>query len=149
MDAQKSLADAIKMIGRSMPVGMEVLFSREPGDHGSSMVIVQPDGNSTEYRFLQSEPIADFALSKLRLESQIEMALRNLLASIGLHTDCMTGAIDIVAIADEIEVAEALLGQGWEVDESHPANRVTSQPATASYPAGSLGEAIDDQAQPS
>lgn len=146
MDAQKSLAEAIKVVGRTMPVGMEVLFSREPGDPGASMVIVEPNGNSTEYRFLKSEPMADFAVGRLKLESQLEMALRDLLASIELHTDCMTGEIDSAAIADQVEAAETLLGQSWEVDESHPANAVTSQPATVSYPAGSLGEPLDDQA---
>jgi len=143
MDAQKSLAEAIKMVGRSMPVGMEVLFSREPGEPGASMVIVEPNGNSTEYRFLKSEPMADFALGRLRLESQLEMTLRNLLASIELHTDCMTGEIDSAAIADEVDAAELLLSESWEVDESHPANQVNFQPATVSYPTGSLGEPLE------
>lgn len=146
MDAQKSLADAIKMIGRSMPVGMEVLFSREPDDPGASMVIVEPNGNSTEYRFLRSEPMADFAVGRLKLESQIEVVLRDLLASIELHTDCMTGEIDSAAIADQVEAAETLLGDLWEADESHPANQVNFQPATVSYQNGSLGESVDDQA---
>lgn len=40
---------------------------------------------------------------------------------------------------------EGVLIDGWVVDESHPANRISSQPATVSYPTGSLGESVDDQ----
>lgn len=43
-------------------------------------------------------------------ELQLEDALRNLLATIELHTDCMDGTIDREALDDWIEEAEELLG---------------------------------------
>lgn len=45
---------------------------------------------------------------------QIEQALRNLLATIELHTDCMDGRIDRAALDPWIEKAEDLLGETIE-----------------------------------
>ncbi len=146
MDEHKILADAIKTIGRSMPVGMEVFFFRDEGSDGAGMTITMPDGKSTEYRFLHSNPLPSFAVSLLAREMKIEQALADLLASIELHTDCMSGQIDREAIDPWIEPAEALLGLEWTADETHPANRIDHQPATVSYPTGSLGEAVEDSA---
>ncbi|MEY2632350.1 MAG: hypothetical protein RIR00_1004 [Pseudomonadota bacterium] len=81
-----------------------------------------------------------------RGETKIKEALRDLLATIELYTDCMSGLIDVADITDQIETAETLLGDGWEADESHPANRVESQPAIVFYPTGSLGEPIEEMA---
>lgn len=43
-------------------------------------------------------------------ELQLEEALRNLLAQIELHTDCMTGQIESDALIDFVEEAEELVG---------------------------------------
>ncbi len=45
-------------------------------------------------------------------EQCLEEALRNLLAQIDLHTDCMDGTIDSEALYDWVEEAEAVLGYG-------------------------------------
>lgn len=79
-------------------------------------------------------------------ETKIEAAMRDLLASIELHTDCMSGLIDVADITDQVEAAETLLADGWEADDRHPANRVDSQPAIVFYPSGSLGEPIEEVA---
>ena len=44
-------------------------------------------------------------------EQQLEHALRELIATIDLHTDCMDGSIDIATLDLYIENAEALLGE--------------------------------------
>lgn len=87
--------------------------------------------------------IKQFPASTLLRATQLERALRDLLASIDLHTDCMTGLLERSALDPYIEAAESLLGEDWEVDEGHPANKVTSVPAIVSYPSGSLGEAVE------
>jgi hypothetical protein len=43
-------------------------------------------------------------------ELQLEEALRNLLAQIELHTDCMSGQIEFEALEDFVDEAEALVG---------------------------------------
>lgn len=144
MDAMKTLADAIKTIGRTLPVGMEVFFFREAGSFGARMTIQEPSGKTTEYAFIRSDPLPTFALQTLLRESQIEKVLRDLLTTIELHTDCMSGQIDLTDISDQIESAERLLAEGWEPDDNHPANSVDSQPAIVFYPAGSLGEPIEE-----
>ncbi len=48
-------------------------------------------------------------------EHLLEEALRNLLAQIELHTDCMDGTIDSEALVDWVEEAEAALGYGVTV----------------------------------
>jgi hypothetical protein len=85
-------------------------------------------------------------VSKLDLVTRIatlEEALLNLVATIDLHTDCMTGLLERSALDQYVDVAEQLLGVGWEVDPDHPANKVTSVPAAISYPTGSLGESTE------
>lgn len=49
-------------------------------------------------------------LVHLTREMQIEIALRNLLATIELQTDCMDGRIDREALDPWIEKAEDVLG---------------------------------------
>lgn len=143
MDATKILADAIKTIGRTLPVGMEIAFWNERGDPAASMVIFAPDGSRTEYIFARSEPLPEFPLVTLLRESKLEAVLRDLVSSIELHTDCIDGRIDREPLGPYLEAADELLAEGWEADDSHPANRITSVPATASYPVGSLGEAVE------
>lgn len=72
----------------------------------------------------------------------LEVVLRDLIATIDLHTDCMTGQLDRSALDQYIGEAEQLLADGWEVDTDHPANQVTFVPAMVSYPVGSLGEPL-------
>jgi hypothetical protein len=48
----------------------------------------------------------------LPADTQIERSLRDLLATIELHTDCMTGQIDRAALDDYIEAAEKILQPG-------------------------------------
>ena len=136
------LADAIKTIGCSLPVGMEVCFWHDAGET-PRMQIANPDGSNTEYAFAECRPLPAFPLAALIRESKLEKALRDLLGSIDLHTDVMDGHLDRSGIEADIEAAEQLLGEDWEVDETHPANRVTSVPASISYPMGSLGEALE------
>lgn len=109
MDATKILSDAIKTIGRTMPVRMEISFWRDIDQPGASMQIINPDGTCVEYLFKNSEPLPIFPLATLLRETQLEKALRDLLASIELHTDCMTGEIDSAALAIEVEASESLL----------------------------------------
>lgn len=47
-------------------------------------------------------------------EQQLETVLRDLLATIELHTDCMDDRVDCDALQPYIEKAEALLAEGWE-----------------------------------
>lgn len=154
MDAQKILADAIKTIGRTMPVGMVVFFFRDEGMAGAGMTIVMPDGTSTEYRFRESFALPAFNPSTLEREVNLERAIHDLIETIDLHTDCMSNQIDREALEPSIDKALVLLADGWQPDDSHPANRTDSPPetrcrcsipATVSYPTGSLGESIDDQ----
>lgn len=56
----------------------------------------------------------------------LEESLRDLLATIELHTDCMDGRIDSEPLVDDIEKAEHLLAACWEADEGHPANRTSA-----------------------
>lgn len=143
MDAKKILADAIKTIGRTMPVGMEVFFFHDEGQPGAGMTISEPTGKQTEYRFLHCDPLPAFAVAELERSNNIEQALRDLLASIERHADELNGFLDSESLSPEIDAARTLLAEGWEVDASHPANRVDRQPATVSYPTGSLGEAVE------
>lgn len=48
------------------------------------------------------------------LARNLETALRELLATIELHTDCMDGRIDRAALDPYIERAEELLGESLE-----------------------------------
>lgn len=146
MDAVKILADAVKTIGRTLPVGMEVWFGRNDGDPHVHMEIGEEAGQKlTEYRFLNGEPLNGDLIKAICRESLLESALRDLGATIDLHTDCMTGLIERSALDSYIDAAETLLGEGWEPDTGHPANDVTRQPAIISHPVGSLGEPIEDQ----
>lgn len=61
------------------------------------------------------------------------------------------GGIDSEAWDSALEDADSLIDlladegvkvEDWVPDESHPANAVTFQPATVSYPTGSLGEPL-------
>lgn len=137
------LKESILTIGRSLPMGMECHFERVEDDPRVRMVIVNPDGSTTEYAFLNANPLPMFPLAILLRERQLEATLRDLLTTVDLHTDCMTGLLERSALDPYIEAAERLLGEDWEVDEGHPANKVTSVPAIVSYPAGSLGEAVE------
>lgn len=142
----KKLKDSIVTIGHSLPVGMEIWFGRDEGDSRVRMNIVEPNGKNAEYAFVNSNPLPVFPLVVLLRQRQLEQALRDLLATIELHTDCMSGLIERGVLDDYVDAAEALLADGWEPDEDHPANKVTFQPATLNFPTGSLGEAVDDQA---
>lgn len=67
------------------------------------------------------------------------------------HADTCSGeewdrALDDAQALIDLLADEGVQIEDWEVDEGHPANAVTSQPAAVSYPSGSLGEAVDDQA---
>lgn len=143
MDATKILAEAIKTIGRTMPVGMEVFFFHDKGQPGAGMTISEPSGKQTEYRFLHCDPLPTFAVAELERSGKIEQALRDLLGAIERHADELNGFLDSESLAPEIDAARAQLAAGWQVDTDHPANRVDRQPATISYPTGSLGEAVE------
>lgn len=141
----QKLKESILTIGRTLPMGMECHFERVEEDPRVRMEIVCPDGSTTEYAFLNANPLPMFPLATLLRERQLEVALRDLLFSIYLHTDCMDGHIDRSGIESYIEAAEKVLGEGWEADETHPANKVTSAPAIVFYPCGSLGEPIETE----
>lgn len=144
MDAQKILTDAIKTIGRSLPLGMEVWFGRNDGDPHVHMEIGDPAAQKvTEYRFLNGEPLPMFSLVTPLRGSQFEIALRDLLAT----TDYMTGlkAMERALLDSYIESTEDLRSGDWLPDAGHLANAVTHQPAAVSYPTGSLGEPVEDQ----
>jgi hypothetical protein len=143
MDTKKILADAIKTIGLTMPVGMEVFFFHDLGAPGACMTISEPNGKQTEYRFLHSDPLPTFAVAELERSSKIEQTLRDLLGAIERHADELNGFLDSESLSPEIDAARALLAAGWQVDTNHPANRIDRQPATVSYPTGSLGEAVE------
>lgn len=102
------LSEAMKVIGRSLPVSMEIWFGRDDGDSRVKMEI--GDGEKvTTYAFLDCLPLPAFPLGLLQRESQLEKALCDLLATIELHTDCMTGQIDRESLGPYIEIAEALI----------------------------------------
>lgn len=52
----------------------------------------------------------------------IETALRDLLAAIDQHTDCMTNQIDRAALDAYVDEAFIVLADDWVPDETHPAN---------------------------
>lgn len=137
------LAEAIKTIGRSLPQGMEVHYWHAPGEQHTHMEIVSPDGGSTEYAFTNSRPLPLFPLAALVRESKLERSLRDLLDGIERHVDLENRWPNDASLKSYIESAERLLCEDWAVDETHPANKVTSAPASISYPVGSLGEPVE------
>lgn len=60
--------------------------------------------------------------------------------------DDLDRALDDAQALIDLLADEGVQIDSFEADESHPANRVDRQPATVSYPTGSLGECVDDQA---
>lgn len=52
----------------------------------------------------------------------IEIALRELLTAIDLNTDCKTNQIDRAALDPFVDEAFITLADGWQPDETHPAN---------------------------
>lgn len=54
-----------------------------------------------------------------------------------------TALEDAQSLLDLLAEEGVQLGEDWTVDESHPANQVTSAPAIIFYPAGSLGELVE------
>lgn len=52
----------------------------------------------------------------------VEKALRDLLAAIDQHTDCMTNQIDRAALDAYVDEAFIVLADDWVPDETHPAN---------------------------
>lgn len=144
MATHTKLAEAIKEIGTSLPMDMEVWFGRDVGEARVKMEIIEPNGKITNYMFLKSDPLPAKPVVILFREQHLETALRDLLATIELHTDCMTGQIDREALDTYIAEAEALLLNTWPAPID-PAESVTRQPAAISYPVGSLGEPVEDQ----
>lgn len=55
------------------------------------------------------------AITQIQLarEGELEKVLRDLLATIELYTDCMSGLVDVDDIGDQVEAAETLLADGW------------------------------------
>lgn len=141
------LKNAILTIGHSLPMGMEVWFGRDDGDPRTRMNIVEPAGKHTEYVFKRTNPLPVFPLVSLLREQQLETALRVLLGAIDIEreSNTLSHQIDREMLDGAIDAALAVLADGWEPDNGHPANQVTFQPAVLSYPTGSLGESVDDQ----
>ena len=112
MEIQR-LKESILTIGRTLPLGMECHFDRVEEDLRVRMQIVSPDGSCTEYAFVNSNPLPTFPLATLLRECHPEQALRELLATIELHTDCMDGRIDSEPLQPYVDKAEQLLAEGW------------------------------------
>ena len=58
-------------------------------------------------------PVSDPSVDQVHLDG-VKAVLRDLLATIELHTDCMDGRIDRAALDPYIERAEDLLGESIE-----------------------------------
>ena len=61
--------------------------------------------------------------------SSLEAALRDLLAQIELHTNCMDGRIDRETLDQQIEVAEVLVGSWPDFKPDFPTTSEKGEPA--------------------
>lgn len=107
------IALSLKTIGQTLPLGHEVFFFRDVDDQRVRMQHVLPDGSDTEYVFTKHLAVSDAqdwkAGAALR-EEQLATTLRDLIAQIHLHTDCMDGHLDRDALDPYIDAAESLVG---------------------------------------
>jgi hypothetical protein len=145
---EEKLKEAILTIGRNLPVGMEIHFYREDGCERPRMQIVYPDGTNTEYAVLQSSPLPlqDVALALMfERTEQLQVSLRAcLMAMKKSDIECFAGeSCTGTEWDDAVEFAEHLLVDQIEVSTDSVDTSVFSVLAIASYPMGSMGEAVE------